>query len=368
MNASTPAASLLPSASLHCQENGSDKEYHAQVVEENDGYVVKFQYGRRGRTLTPGCKTPVPVSFDKAVKVFQKLVAEKTAKGYRESGASASVIEQVERCDSGLRPQLLNAIERDRALPLLDSADWCLQEKFDGKRIMLAVDVMAGTVAANNKLGWLCPVPQALINDALRLPVRTAIFDGELIGEVYHVFDILALNGRDMRHCMYATRYHTYASVLASQNLPAMNSFTVVLSAFTPADKTAAYRRIEQAGGEGVVFKRLDAQAVPGRPNSAGDQLKCKFTDTASIIVGSVSDTKRSIGMFMLRDGGEMVSVGNCTIPPNCAIPSVGSVAEVRYLYRCGAAGSLFQPVFLGERDDIAREECLASQVTRIKA
>ena len=85
MNTATLA---LPSASLTCTENSSDKEYHVQIVENGDGYGVNFQYGRRGGTLIPGTKTAAPVSLDKATKVFDKLLAEKVAKGYREAGAA----------------------------------------------------------------------------------------------------------------------------------------------------------------------------------------------------------------------------------------------------------------------------------------
>lgn len=65
-------------ASLTFTQGASDKEYHCQIVERDGGYVVEFQYGRRGSTLTSGSKTPEPVSLDKATGIFEKLVKEKT--------------------------------------------------------------------------------------------------------------------------------------------------------------------------------------------------------------------------------------------------------------------------------------------------
>ena len=57
---------------------------------------------------------------------------------------------------------------------------------------------------------------------------------------------------------------------------------------------------------------------------------------------------------------------GNVTIPPNHPIPGIGRVVEIRYLYVTGPGGSLYQPVYLGERDDVGPEECTA-EAQRLK-
>jgi bifunctional non-homologous end joining protein LigD len=43
--------------------------------------------------------------------------------------------------------------------------------------------------------------------------------------------------------------------------------------------------------------------------------------------------------------------VGNVTIPANHALPKVGDLVEVRYLYHY-PGGSLYQPIYLGSRSD----------------
>jgi bifunctional non-homologous end joining protein LigD len=73
---------LPDSISLYFREGTSDKVYEAQIVQQGDGYVVNFAYGRRGAKLTTGTKTPTPVSRDKAEEIYSKLVTEKTDKGY----------------------------------------------------------------------------------------------------------------------------------------------------------------------------------------------------------------------------------------------------------------------------------------------
>ena len=112
---------------------------------------------------------------------------------------------------------------------------------------------------------------------------------------------------------------------------------------------------------EGVVFKRLDALYIAGRPASGGSQLKFKFCETASFIVTRIND-KRSVSL-MLFNGDKVVPAGNVTIPANHDIPVIGAVVEVRYLYAFKESGSIYQPVYLGVRDDIRAEECTVARI-----
>ena len=61
--------------------------------------------------------------------------------------------------------------------------------------------------------------------------------------------------------------------------------------------------------------------------------------------------------------GRSLISCGKVTIPANHDIPKVGAVVEVRYLYAFRESHALFQPVYLGPRDDVEPGECLASQI-----
>jgi bifunctional non-homologous end joining protein LigD len=88
--------------------------------------------------------------------------------------------------------------------------------------------------------------------------------------------------------------------------------------------------------------------------------LKHKFYSTLSARVCKGREGKRSIGLELL-DGGQWVNVGNCTIGGNKEIPSVSSIVEIRYLYMY-KGGSLYQPTYLGIRDDVDAEECLMTQ------
>lgn len=82
---------LVRQTKLFFKEGTSDKVYEVDLCEIGGNYVVNFRYGRRGTELKEGVKTTSPVSLAEAEKVFNKLVEEKTKKGYQVSGEEAVV-------------------------------------------------------------------------------------------------------------------------------------------------------------------------------------------------------------------------------------------------------------------------------------
>ena len=76
-------AKTIEKKSLYFKSGTSDKEYHIQVVKEGEGYVVNFQYGRRGSTLRVGDKTALPTTLSNAMRIFHEVLREKQRKGYR---------------------------------------------------------------------------------------------------------------------------------------------------------------------------------------------------------------------------------------------------------------------------------------------
>ena len=72
----------METITLYYREGSSDKVYQASLEPRDSGYVVHFAYGRRGATLSTGTKTQVPVDYATAKDIYDKLVREKTAKGY----------------------------------------------------------------------------------------------------------------------------------------------------------------------------------------------------------------------------------------------------------------------------------------------
>jgi predicted DNA-binding WGR domain protein len=73
---------LIRQTKLHFREGNSDKIYEVDLCEIENQFLVNFRYGKRGTDLKEGSKTSNPVSREEADKIFQKLIDEKTRKGY----------------------------------------------------------------------------------------------------------------------------------------------------------------------------------------------------------------------------------------------------------------------------------------------
>ena len=87
---------LIKKTTLHYQQGSSDKVYEVDLYEITPGsYVVNFRYGKRGANLKEGTKTTKAVTLVKAQQVFDKLVAEKTKKGYQDIAATPTPKKQV---------------------------------------------------------------------------------------------------------------------------------------------------------------------------------------------------------------------------------------------------------------------------------
>jgi bifunctional non-homologous end joining protein LigD len=348
--------------SLFYKDAGSDKEYHVQLVARDGGFMVTYQNGRRGGTLAQGSKTATPVAYDVARKAYDKIVKEKLSKGYtRSEGAAVFAGGDLEARFTGIVPQLLNPIEEDAVEALLADPAWVLQEKHDGHR-RLVQRTAEQTVGINRK-GIATGLPQEVMDALAAFRATPLVLDGELMGPVLAVFDVLEHGERDLRKLPYAERLGVL-DALGAELAAAGGAGAVFITptARDEAAKRALYASLRSRGLEGGVFKRLDAAHVAGRPNSGGNQLKRKFTHSASFIVKSAHATKRSIALGLLDDTGRDYAAGNCTVPSNHAIPAAGAVVEVEYLYAF-PGGSVFQPLYKGVRDDIDAAACRTAQL-----
>ena len=308
--------------------------------------MVNFAYGKRGATLTTGTKTSFPVSEDVARKIFDKLIAEKKAKGYTE-GQDVAAYSQSTGEHSGIFPQLLNEMDEAQLQRCLADDAWCAQQKHDGRRIM--VRKQDNKVEAINRKGLIVGAPQPVLDVVAQIP-GNFILDGEMVGDTYWAFDIVAPT-------------MCYEDRVAWVHDHLQNSTVVrpVYTAYTSQSKLELYADLTAANAEGVVFKRLDSLYRPGRPNSGGDMLKFKFYATLSAIVSRIN-TKRSVGLDLWDGIMGRMSAGNVTIPPNHDMPKTNAIVEVRYLYAT-SGGILYQPVYLSERTDLTVHACVRSQL-----
>jgi len=338
---------------LFYRQEKSDKVYKASLEEKENGFIVNFAYGRRGATLRTGTKTQSPVAYEKAKKIYDKLVVAKSAKGYIPDQDNSDYVYESDKEQTGIHCQLLNPIDKDEVAKLIADDNWWMQEKKDGKRMLFKTTKIEGQtkIIAINRKGFSVGAPEKISTAINTAKLGNIIIDGEAIEDTLYVFDMLS----DEKN--YAERYKELKSVVKIIN---SEHIQLVEIAKNQAQKQALYDKLYQENAEGVVFKKHDSKYQAGRPNSGGNQVKFKFYDTVSVIVQKIND-KRSVGMALLENGKE-VFVGNVTISVNKEIPKKGDIIEVRYLYAY-KGGSLYQPTFLNVRTDIDKEECMLSQL-----
>ncbi len=343
------------SVTLYFRQGGSDKIYSACIEDKNGGHVVNFAFGRRGSTLQTGTKTYVPVSFDEAKKIYNKLVREKTGKGYTPgaNGTSYSGTENAPR-STGILPQLLNPMDENQLERLFDDSAYLMQEKKDGRRVIIQAD---DRITGINRKGLTIGLPESIVKSAAEIGLPF-IMDGEAIGDTYFAFDLLELSGTKCHTRPFQARLEMLSALIRT----GVGSIKLVPAYHSPEIKRAEFALLKKAHAEGVVFKRVNAPYTPGRPASGGPQLKFKFVATGSFIVAGINAAKRSIGIDALNTLGQPQYVGNVTVPPNQKMPRVGALVEVRYLYAF-REGCLFQPVLLSVRDDIDATACTANQL-----
>ena len=343
------------SVTLYYQEGSSDKVYQAHLRQEPTGWTVEFAYGRRGTALVTGTKTQTPVLYAKAKYIYDKLVKDKLAKGYTpgEEGIRYQGTPK-EAANTGITPQLLNPLDSDELDEFLSNDNFVMQEKFDGRRILILAN-KDGEIKGINRNGLEVSLPKHIAETAANLKLDFLI-DGELLGDQYVAFDCLNIGQHDLRPDKYLDRLD------ALWNLTESTEPQISLVTTHVADrKRYALAELLDTGKEGVVFKDKNAPYTPGRPASGGTQRKYKFYTTASFVVAS-HNQQRSVELSLYNQG-ELRLAGNVTIPPNKEIPVIGQVVEIRYLYAFKESGSVYQPTYLNPRDDVKPLDCTTAQL-----
>lgn len=373
---------IVRSVQLFFQEGSSDKVYHATLIEEDDGsHSVEVEWGRRGSKLSRGRKAN-KVTLAKAEQAYDKLVREKTAKGYEAisdavqpaevappegqgSGSRATGV----RAKVGQAAQLLNPIEEDELPGLLADARVVAQQKLDGNRVLVHV---GDEIVATNRAGQRTNLHDS-IAAALEWVPQGSIVDGELVsgdaGPIYWLFDALQIAGEDLRELGYVDRWQRLDAEIEPVVGPGIR---VLEYAEGHAEKRDLYQRLRDAKAEGIVFKQRDAPYEPGRPSSGGKQLKHKFVKTADVVLTENAGNAYRMAVHAgttLQDIGKVFSGTTNEIRETLdARLAAGEqvVAEVRYLYATDDE-QLYQPVFVRLRSDKQPHECTIAQLEKTR-
>jgi bifunctional non-homologous end joining protein LigD len=155
--------------------------------------------------------------------------------------------------------------------------EWIFERKLDGIRLLAFKRGPDVRLFSRNRLPQNLPAIAAAI---AHLPVPDAIFDGEVTWGAtvaFHVFDVLWLDGRDVR----------------SLPLEARRALLSTLPLQSPLERVAAlddpkpWEHACHAGWEGVIAKRRDA---PYEPRRSPHWLKMKCEASQEFVVGGFTD------------------------------------------------------------------------------
>jgi len=288
---------------------------------------------------------------------------------------------------------------------------WLAEAKYDGYRLVLVLDGGRGRAFTRSHADWserFAPLVRAVEG----LPAVTAVIDGEAVvfdddgvsrfellqtalgahpeKIVYAAFDLLFLNGHDLRDMPLAQRKELLRTLLADE--PA-TSF-IRYADHVDSSASELYAHACSAGLEGVVCKRADSRYIAGRGR---DWQKVKCRHTQELVVGGFTEghgSRGPLGSLLVGtyEGDRLVYAGRVgsglnettlaelteklaalelQSPPFDPPPHItGHVVHwvepelvVEAAFReWTAEGVLRQPVFLGVREDKAPREIVREQ------
>ena len=253
----------------------------------------------------------------------------------------------------GRSPHLPERISRAEAEKFLHDDDWGVEEKMDGRHLLLRS--RQGVVTGGSKGGLQARVPLT-IADTLK-PFGDIETDGEDVYGDYHAFNLLSVGTTDYTRL---TKAEAHDALVALPNSAALRVVPLIKGT---AAKLAYVKEIEARGGEGFIVTRLSA-----RYGEEGSMFKVQFrAQNAFIVGGRRNEEKSSVEVFVLREDGSRRSMGFVTVKANQTFPKPDEIVEVKYLYAYRGDGKLHQPELLSPRDDATHADCQEGKL-RFKA
>jgi bifunctional non-homologous end joining protein LigD len=278
----------------------------------------------------------------------------------------------------------------------LDRKDMIFEPKLDGYRAILTKDQSIRVKSRNNNdLSRRFP-------ELLNIPIKAeqVILDGEIViygddgiprfslvqnheGEaVFVAFDILSLNGKDLRYLPLSERKSVLSSLEHGRGLQ--------IAPYT-SDGRRLWGLVQGKGLEGIIAKKERSRYIDGR---SADWVKIKIERTADCIIIGYRSKKRTIASLTLGvlHNNKILEIGQVgtgfsemllsdlikILKPRITSSSSSSISgslhrlkpelicEVKYLELTSAL-KLRAPVFLRLRDDKRPEDCTLDQFSIAK-
>ena len=233
-----------------------------------------------------------------------------------------------------IHPMLATLVDR-----AFDDQQWLYEIKWDGYRAIAFLDGGSVRLVSRNQNDMTAAYPElGSIGDSVK--ARTAVLDGEIValdekgrpsfslmqqrtgvGEggrrirrtrddipvVYYVFDLLYLDGYDLRQAELEQRKELLASILALSDLVRYSDHYV-------GQGKALFEAAAQRGLEGIVAKRRNSYYLQKR---SSEWLKIKIVRQQECVIGGYTDPRGSRENFgsvvlgLYDDEGRLIHAGH---------------------------------------------------------
>ncbi|MBC8013080.1 MAG: DNA ligase D [Methyloceanibacter sp.] len=184
-----------------------------------------------------------------------------------------------------------------------EGRNWLHEAKYDGYRIIARKEGDEITLYSRSGLDWTVRFP-AIAKALLTFPAESALLDGEVAFVLpsgitdfkslqehidtphpsirYFIFDLLALDGEDLRKTPLKERRARLQNLMSTKGV----SDWLVYADYVEGSGSEFYEQACAAGLEGIVSKRADA---PYRSGRGKDWLKIKCTRGGEFVIGGYS-------------------------------------------------------------------------------
>ncbi|TKC03953.1 DNA ligase D [Pedobacter frigoris] len=286
------------------------------LIKHNDEYAVKGEFD--SEDLVPSTIKKKGIAFKKNAgkqKDLVELETEVTEEPLRSTG------------DSSYKPMLAKLADH-----IFDDPDWIYEKKLDGYRALAFTEAKGG-VKIMSRNGIDFKEKYKAVSDALKDLGLDAVIDGELVVEdkkgkgyfqklqnydaatedmelKFYVFDLLSLNGHDMRGMELLKRKE-----LLNKLIDGLNESSIIYNDHVSERGSELFKAAEKHAWEGIIGKH--AHSTYSSDKRSDQWLKFKLQNSQEVIIIGFSKPEGSrkyfgsiaLGMY---EGTELTYIGNC--------------------------------------------------------
>jgi bifunctional non-homologous end joining protein LigD len=187
-----------------------------------------------------------------------------------------------------VKPQLLSEIKTPVSKPLLDD-NFSISQKIDGRRLILKTGLnIHGWARSGNPTN----IPGNVM-EAFSKVSPDWIFDGEMVKNTYHVFDLIQYSGTSISFKPWLERQNILNAVLKD-----FSPCVKIVPQFFGPEKLSHYEDCMEIGAEGVVFSHVESRYHFGLRSKRS--LKYKFVKTIDcVVIGKSINDKDNLVLLL---------------------------------------------------------------------